>query len=362
MRMDFASLIYDQFNDFDSLLKGLDSILGTSSNVLTAIPFGSERQPDEIFKADHGKRVFKIVKPSKDMMLFELHFSSGQTEPLEGKFFICKHPLFHDVYIAITIESAEFVRRALLPFVEQHRSQLYLAFLRQEQLHLLMKEFRENRPMNELNVVRASLVSRFEAEKAEETISSVTWANLGLDGAFRLAEEQSGWFRSLSFEILKDREVMTKATVYRNGVIKTDGQFLSIYDKFLSPICRTIHENIKLFAKRSRTENPRFRVRPLVVEFKEDQFEDVNENAKFINAMRRLENASVSVMHGNPYVYLTVVDYVDGSTFDLWVLNLAQVFIVPQMKSTVAGINRLINCVFDNYGEGIIKDFEPASA
>ncbi len=358
MRMDFASLVYDHFNDFKSLLENLDSALGATSHVLTAIPFGSERPPDKIFERAYGNRVFKILRTSNDVMLFELHFSAGaQSESLEGKFFICKHPLFDDVYIAVTIESPDFVRRALLPFIEQNRSQLYLAFLRQEQLYSLVKGFLENLSMNELRVVRASLVSRFK----EETISSVSWTSLDLEGVFRFAEEQNGWFRSLSFEILKEKKALTNATVHRNGVIKTDGQLLSMYAKFLSPICQTIHENINLFAKRSRTENPRFSVRPLVVEFKKDQFEDVKENAKFINAIRRLKNASVSVMHGNPYVYLTVVDYVDGSTFDLWVLNLEQVFIVPQMKSTVAGINRLINCVFDNYDEGIIKDFEPAS-
>ena len=123
------------------------------------------------------------------------------------------------------------------------------------------------------------------------------------------------------------------------------------------PICETISENIRLFSKRGRREDPQLNVKPLAIEFDKDQFESVNENANFIEAMRKLDNASVSVIHGNPYVSLSIVDYYDGSTFDLWVLNPRELVIVPQMKSTILSIKRLINSVFDNYAEGTIRDF-----
>ena len=181
---------------------------------------------------------------------------------------------------------------------------------------------------------------------------------MGLEGAFDYTHEQNGWFRSLTFEALRESTAFGKVTVYRNGIVRTDGEFDSVYNSLVLPICQVAHDNLELFSKRSRRENLDLNVRPLAIEFEGDQIENTEENVKFIEAIRKLGNASVSVIHGNPYISLSVVDYVDGSTFDVWVLNPREVVIIPQLKSTIAGIKRLVSCVFDNYSEGIIRDFQ----
>jgi hypothetical protein len=73
--------------------------------------------------------------------------------------------------------------------------------------------------------------------------------------------------------------------------------------------------------------------------------------------MRLLDKTSLSVVHSNPYLQLSVIDYIDGSTFELWVLSPRELIIVPQLKGTVAAIRRLVSHVFDNYAEGSIEDF-----
>jgi hypothetical protein len=62
-------------------------------------------------------------------------------------------------------------------------------------------------------------------------------------------------------------------------------------------------------------------------------------------------------MHGNPYIFLTIIDYVDGSTFDIWVLKANELIIVPQLKSTVNSLKRVISHIFDRYAEGTIQEF-----
>jgi len=279
-------------------------------------------------------------------------------EELRGRFFVCKHPSFPKIYMLMTIESADFVQRALLPFIEHNRFRFYLTFLKHDDIGSLLKNFRMNHGFSDLRIVRASVINRFARGVKEATIPSQTWPRLGLEGAFEYAREQNGWFRSLSFEVLKDSRVFAEATIHRNGIVKTDGEFRSVYNSLIFPICQIIQDNIELFARRSRRENPGLSVRPLTIEFARDQFENVEENAKFIEAMRQLNNASVSVMHGNPYISMAIVDYADGSTFDLWVLNPSEVVIVPQLKSSIASIKRVISHVFDNYAEGIIRDFQ----
>lgn len=360
-RMDFTAMFYNQVHDRESLLSGLSSLLGTEAHPLTIVPYASDQPPSACLKTTGGNRSFKPLAVYDGVTLFELIFHPARmesnTEPIKGRFFVCEHQSFPKVFIAFTLESVDFVRRAFLPFIEKNRLQFYLTFINHRYLHSLLQGFRDKHGFSDLRVVRASLITRFTAEKGAAAIPSVTWPHLGLEGAFEYSQEQNGWFRSLTFEALRRPTVLAEATVHRNGIVRTNGEFDSVYKSLVLPICQVVHDNLELFSRRSRRENPGLNVRPLAIEFDGDQFENTEENVKFIEAMRKLDNASVSVMHGNPYISLSVVDYVDGSTFDVWVLNPREVVIVPQLKSTIAGIKRLVTCVFDNYSEGIIRDF-----
>lgn len=361
-RMDFTAMFYNRGHDRESLLSGLSSLLGTEVHPLTIVPYASEQPPSTCFETTGGNRDFKPLAVYDGVTLFELVFHPPKIErnrePIKGRFFVCEHQSFPKVSIAFTLESVDFVRRAFLPFIDKNRFRFYLTFIKHDYLHSLLQSFRDQHDFSDLRVVRASLSTRFTTEKGAATIPTVSWPRLGLEGAFEYAHEQNGWFRSLTFEALRKSTVSAEVTVYRNGIVRTDGEFDSVYSSLVLPICQVIQENLELFSKRSRRENPDLNVRPLAIEFEGDQFENTEENVKFIEAIRKLDNASVSVIHGNPYISLSVVDYADGSIFDVWVLNPREVVIVPQLKSTIAGIKRLVSCVFDNYGEGIIRDFQ----
>lgn len=358
-RMDFTSLFYNQVRDHASLVRGLESLLGSETHTVTAIPYVSDRAPLDCFRSQDGKRAVDVLSTYDGLLLCELVFRPpGDNEGLvKGRFFVTKQPDLADAYVVLTIESIDFVSRALLPFVEHNKHDFYLTFLRHEDLHSLLGNFRSEYGFTDLRVVRASLISRFPSGTGEAIIPSVSWPRLGLDGAFKYANEQNAWFKSLKFEALKESRVTAEVGIYRNGVIKTDGDFRSIYASLVSQICALAQNNVELFGHRSRRENPDFSVRPLAIHFDVEQFEDVEENAKFIGAMRKLDNASVSVVHGNPYISLAVMDYSDGSAFDIWVLNPSEILIVPQFKSTVPAIKRVISCVFENYAEGTIRDY-----
>jgi len=227
-------------------------------------------------------------------------------------------------------------------------------------MHSLLREFKDNRGFTDLKVVRAAHRSRFPGQKPtrETIISSVIWSNLGLDGAFDYVHELNGWFKSLTFEALRNSRVYAEITVTRSGIAKTDGEFIGVFDDLISPICEILHDSHELFRNRSRRDSVSLEVRPLTINFGRDQLADEEERAKLVEAMRLLDKASMSVVHSNPYLQLSVIDYFDGSTFDLWVLNPRELIIVPQLKGTVSSIRRLVSHVFDNYAEGYIEDFQ----
>jgi len=362
-QMDFTVLFYSQSYDRESLVEGLNGLLRTEPHTLTTVPYASEKSPIECFRAYDGNRRFSCVSSQDGVNLFRLAFYSPQKNSdmplIEGRFFVYEHPTLPDTYILLTIESQEFIQRALLPFIKRSYPRIYLTLISQNRMSLLLHEFKENYGFTDLRVGRASLRSRFTGQKTrrETIIPSVSWPNLGLDGAFDFAQEQNGWFKSLTFEALRNSRVYAEITVTRSGVTKTDGEFLKVFDGLISPICEIVHDNHKLFRKRSRRDSVSLEVRPLTINFGRDQLADEEERAKLVEAMRLLDKASMSVVHSNPYLQLSVIDYFDGSTFDLWVLNPRELIIVPQLKGTVSAIRRLVSHVFDNYAEGHIEDF-----
>ena len=135
-------------------------------------------------------------------------------------------------------------------------------------------------------------------------------------------------------------------------------EFSGVFNSLVLPICEELGGNLKLFDKRSRRESKNLDVRPLVLEFDSERFTSVEENLKFIEALSLLEKASTSVLHNNPYVQLSIIDYIDGSTFDVWIMHSKEVVIVPQLKSTPPAINRLVSHIFDNYAECNITEFK----
>jgi hypothetical protein len=363
-QMDFKALFYGQSHDRESLIKDLDGLLHTEPHILSIIPYASERSPAECFKAFDSNRRFSCISNERGVTVLDLFFHSPWEESdvpaVEGRFFVYEHQASPNTYVLLTVESQEFIQRALLPFIERSYPRIYLTLISQNRLSLLLHDFKEKYGFTDLIVRRASLRSRFAGEKTrrEAIIPSESWPNLGLEGAFDFAREQNGWFKSLTFEAWTKLRLDAEITVTRSGVMKTDRQFLKVFDGLIAPICELVHDNHELFRNRSRRDSVSLEVRPLTINFRRDQLADEEERAKLVEAMRLLNKASMSVVHSNPYLQLSVIDYLDGSTFDLWVLNPRELIIVPQLKGTVSSIRRLVSHVFDNYAEGYIEDFQ----
>jgi hypothetical protein len=151
--------------------------------------------------------------------------------------------------------------------------------------------------------------------------------------------------------------VLATVSFSRQGITRANGLFTQVFEGFVVPVCKRIHENVDFFGQRSRRERADLSARPLVIDFASEQIAEDNERQRFVQAMKRLNRASVSVLHGNPYVHLSVLDYYDGSVFDVWVLSGREITIVPQMKGTIAAIKRLIHHIFDSYAEGQLRDY-----
>ena len=361
-KIDFITPFYKQHHDRASLISGLDSLLNAEVLSVCAIPISSDRPTTETFpQIKSTSRKVTLLTADKNVQLYELTqtYKEEDVEKKEkGRFFIFDHPDYENVYVALTIESRGFYYRALWPFIKSLYPRVNTTFITHKRLQKLLEQFQINNDFSDLIITRASHRLRFEEEgKHKKLVPMVSWPGMERKEAFDWMNEHNGWFQSMQFEAKRNGSTIAEVYFNRQGVVRTNRLFTKIFDSFVQPVCKTIFENLQIFAHRSRRDSSDLSAKPLTIDFEMDQFPDVSENAKFIQAMKRLKTASVSVLHGNPYVHISVGDYYDGSTFDLWVLSTNRLVIVPQMKGSIPAIKRLINHIFDTYAEGKILDY-----
>ncbi len=364
-RFDYIDLFYRQKLTLNSLPGHLDYLLRAERVGLSVIPFATAAHVTELFTGlDKRRKVTGVEQQDENVWRLRMQYSiqdRTRAETIDGEFLVTRNPEKPHLHAILCIEQMNLVYRALLPLVRTHPRSFYLTILSQSTLLDLLHGYRESGGWNELRVKRASLVSRYERKNADssKSISSVTWPDLSLDQAFDLAEEQHGWFRSLTFQLMRGRVIEGEVTVRRDGVMRTDACVQQLFAFMVEPIHRIIQNNLKLFEHRSRKEQTRLDVRPLAVRYRDDAFVDAEERERLVAVMRQYERSSVSVAHHNPYLELSVVDYEDGSTFDLWVVNSSELVIVPQLRATVSAIRRLVGHLFNGFDEGDVSDFSP---
>lgn len=143
----------------------------------------------------------------------------------------------------------------------------------------------------------------------------------------------------------------------RNGLIRLEHAISPFYDKVFPLVARLVDEKTRLYSNRSRGDN-NGAIRALAITLDSAMAKDHSENPTLIKTIESMPHITVSVYHSNPYVHMSLVDYMDGSSFDIWVLSARQIIIVPQMRATHTSIARLTNHIFERFGEGCVADHE----
>jgi len=359
---DYIAAFYARRHKTESIVREIDSLLSAQPLSVRAIPFGCDMATLEWLDGrTAGERQVQILYKDRRLSCFQLNYSfkdHGRQKKETGRFFTLQDEQYPSVFVALTIEPTNFYHRALFPLLTAFYPKIMMTFITHKKLRRLLERFQSEGDYSELVITRASQRLRYEElERGHHNIPVVSWPSISLSEAFDWVYQQNGWFESISFDVRRQHRTLANISLARKGIVRANALFANAYKSFLKPVSKTIHDNLELFSHRARLEREDSSPRPLTIDFEAGQFRDLEENRRFIKAMRRLKTASVSVLHGNPYIQLSIIDYFDGSVFDLWVLDERQIVIVPQLKGSVAAIKRLINHVFDDYAEGDLSNY-----
>ncbi len=273
-----------------------------------------------------------------------------------------------EVYFAVTDEPRLFVESVLRPFINSFYPEISLAFLSSSEIQQILEKL-ENATEGEIIVDRITAYKRIahkivynrKTKRKEQSVdskeSAVTYTGRPYRESFDDAFANDQWIDKVQFHLLKKDVISMGGYFSRGGLFKFRDAFSPFYQMIMPHIIEIIEKKFKLYSNRSRTEN-KAKPSPLVIDLDYDVFENVDQNHRFIESVKKMSYASTSVYHSNPYVHISLVDYLDGSSFDIWVLSANRITIVPQLRASQSSVARLMNHIFERFREGKVREYE----
>jgi hypothetical protein len=255
--------------------------------------------------------------------------------------------------------------QAYLSRLHPRAAQVYLST--EDQFHILQQVVTKVEAKR-ARITRLSYVERYtttEGEVWEERTRKST--SLGLEDAKERFEEETPRFLTRVRMYVRTQEKLSRdsnmpAKQARVGITR-ESEFLcrGLVAEIVSCVVSAIEEKaaqkLQLFAGRSREGSENLAPRPLAIQYAENIFSTPAVNKRLIHAIRSMPKVSLSVYHPNPYLHGAVLDHMDGSLTDIWVLSGNRIILVPQMRSTFAALERLSAHIRDCFAEGKIVNW-----
>ncbi len=267
-------------------------------------------------------------------------------------------PLWREIRIKHLKESVYFIESAMAPRdVERFANNLVKSFyamisrmyFRADDLMNVLTKYESE--FDDTLIVKSMVAKRWFGKK--ETM--FTYFVGRLDEAIRKARTHGVWIDYIKVSSTKRDFTFS---INRRGVIRLNSTvFFNVIRYIMDQLSDIFMKRYALFTGRSRLETKS--IKPLIIEFSEPIFKDINNTKKFLKILEEYQHAYYFVIHnGNPYVYITLTDKLDGSSYSIRTYKENSIVIIPQLKTTPSSLVRITEYILKKVGEGEIKDYK----
>lgn len=307
-----------------------------------------------------------LDKKEKSILYYISNYVGKKNEKIEGKVI-----LFYEkpnVSCLFSVSTRDFIDRCLLRYFSHSYPKIYQPILRQDKLASILAEL-EKQFLTEktIRITKSSakrwIVSEGPDGGKKRIGSRLDWENLSVKDAFREAAEEGKWFTKLTYRIytLKENSIQDTSyygTIGKRGMFLTN-RWLTQYSEVIIPSLLSIaEEKINLYKNRSRKVTTFHEIRPLVIKFDENIFEDKKNSKEFITVLKKIPHFGYSVIHANPYIHMSLLDYKDGSSFEILVHRPDRILILPQIRVSSISLERIIGHISEKFSEGEVEDLK----
>ena len=223
------------------------------------------------------------------------------------------------------------------------------AYLTSNEIRSIFEEFEEREGVT-VSVNKAVAYSH----RHEGQISF--FKNEAYDAVFNKAENEGKFIDKVDFSLMGPH--FLHGFLARNGVAKFMAGDIGLFqESILTSVARISSSKHGVFRDSSRQAGST-EVSAIDIQFGETAFRGRDDNLAFISSLDQMPRSGIAVLHENPYVHVSLIDFFDGSAFDVFATSRKAVTIVPQVGASPFSLNRLCNHIFENFREGTIAQPE----
>lgn len=173
--------------------------------------------------------------------------------------------------------------------------------------------------------------------------------------SFEEAKIKNETVEKIEFETFDKNSKKLWGYLTRQGIFKCSGTFKMFFDIIFKKISLLELQKIKFYKTHTKKREKKFLPLPLLIDYEEKVFLDTSINKEFINSLKKIKYCSISVYHANPYINLSILDYLDGSSMEIMVDEPSKIMLMPKIGTSHSSLSRIINHIFEYFREGSLK-------
>jgi len=295
----------------------------------------------------------------------------GQGRTVSGRFYAVRHPTFPGAWLIITCDSSDFGGAVLGRAVKSLRPRATKPLLRTSQIQEVLTTVsvvhgvsgppRQAEPSGfapHPRIYQVGSRTRIQSPFAGKAIEADRrWTDVSIPEAFREARESESWVTDATMAYWWNRQPL-RIKVTRRGQLVFDSTPTEIFWNAVDAVTTMGLERFRFLDGRDRTRERGFVSRPFAIEFARPLFVSHEALARFHGAIARITHSNCTVLHGNPYFHAALLDYTDGSTYEVVVLDPSRITVIPQGRASARALQRFCVSVFSQIREGDFREVD----
>lgn len=290
-------------------------------------------------------------------------FGKKQQTTIQGRFTACRHPKFPLVWVIVTDAGSEFLSRPFRALLKTLHPRPVAPILRTPQLETLLQGLSMALGTTPLRVTQVGSRARIRSAGAQKTVErDRRWTDVSVDEAFSDALDSGQWVTDAAASYPGRRaDRPNHVRLNRYSVMTFEREASVALDIMLDAVSGMATEWYEFLRDRERRAATRYHSRPFKISFNYPALASREQVKLLSNALKSMPSVSFTTLHGNPYFHAVLLDYSDGSTYEVLVANDSAITVLPQGRATVSALQRLCSKVFSEFREGELIEAARAS-
>lgn len=358
------SLLYSAKVDYTSLPRRLDEILASGTPEITCKLLVSEEPLLNLIsdESESYRANFKAIVRHDQSLSGHLNGLFGKTsvERIEGKICILRHSNDSKVWLLVTDGNREFLKKPVRYFLRSIFPKLTTPLLSTSQIEKVLSGIETTQRVSHLRVTQIGLRGKIGSDEATREIESDRrWTDRSFKEVLDASKEIGQWITDIRLDYLNARGHKSSLRINRQDEFTFRGSVKDIFHFVMNDCADYGRKQHDFLKDRQRRPQSNFRSSPFLIQYAYPALNSIEALENLTGVIKGIESTSLTrLLQTESLLHEVVVDYRDGSTYEVLVLEPTSIIVIPQGRSTIASLQKFYRAVFSKFAEGVLKEIK----